>query len=538
MRIDRLEVHGFRNLGNFVVDFNEDHFSTVLIGENGTGKSNLIEAIVLIFRHLDADITVSFSYDISYRCRGRLIRAAADPGGRPRITLYEGEAERETPLSWTRFAKDRDLYLPKYIFAYYSGPSNRLEQYFIYHQARYYDQVVNDESGVPPPIRRLFYCLPEHSRWVLLAYFLRGSEPPDFLRRFFGIDQFDSALLVLKKPDWAKKWTQSKPPPSRIRQLGDARFWWSRGVVKTFLQRLWEVSLAPVRIIEPHQEDYRLKPSNEEHLYMYLPSLPALQNLNSSYADEATLFAALESTEISNLVRDVRVRVMRGGESVVFSELSEGEQQLLTVVGLMQFTRHEESLFLLDEPDTHLNPIWKLRYLDELARQAGLIGGPLDEDEAEILDKTSQLILTTHDPLTMAGLKRSQVLIFRRLLNAVEADHPSEDPRGMGVAGVLIRLFGLPSTLDIATQSKIDLRNQLLRLPHRTETENDQLAELTADLSDLGLAYDSRDPDYRAYLRALHRRTMKIGKELHELPPEEQDRLVDSILEDLIAEHN
>jgi hypothetical protein len=261
-----------------------------------------------------------------------------------------------------------------------------------------------------------------------------------------------------------------------------------------------------------------------------------LQNLNASYADEASFFAALESTEISNLVRDVRVRVKRGGESIVFSELSEGEQQLLTVVGLMQFTRHEESLFLLDEPDTHLNPKWKLRYLDELARQAGLTGGPVDEDEAEILDKTSQLILTTHDPLTIAGLKRSQVLIFKRLMNDIEVGNPSEDPRGMGVAGVLIRLFGLPSTLDQKTQEKIDLRNQLSWKTNRTEDENARFAELTEELSDLGLAYDSRDPDYRSYLRALHRRSLQIGKDLHELPPEEQDRLVDSILEELIAE--
>jgi len=38
---------------------------------------------------------------------------------------------------------------------------------------------------------------------------------------------------------------------------------------------------------------------------------------------------------------------------VIFSE---GEQQLLLVLGLLKFTAEEEALFLLDEPDTHLNP--------------------------------------------------------------------------------------------------------------------------------------------------------------------------------------
>ena len=39
---------------------------------------------------------------------------------------------------------------------------------------------------------------------------------------------------------------------------------------------------------------------------------------------------------------------------------------MLTVLGLMRITREDHCLFLLDEPDTHLNPIWKLRYFDDI----------------------------------------------------------------------------------------------------------------------------------------------------------------------------
>ena len=535
MRIDRLEVRGFRNLGDFRVDFNEDQFATVLIGENGTGKSNLIEAIVLIFRQLDADLAVPFAYEIVYLCRGQRLRVTASAGQRPEIFVGPEEAERR--LALTHFAAQRDQYLPKYVFAYYSGPSPRLRQYFEYHQNRYYTQVLNDDTGIPPPIRRLFYCLPEHSRWVLLAYFLRGDMPSEFLQRFFGIESFDSALLELKRPHWAKNWRANRLPPARIRDLGDDRFWWARGVVKTFLQRLWEVSLAPIRVIEPYQEDYRQRPVNEEHLYLYLPRASALQLLSEDYNSEASLFAAFESTEISNLVRDVRVRVKRGGESVVFSELSEGEQQLLTVVGLMQFTRHEESVFLLDEPDTHLNPVWKMKYLDELARQAGLVGiGGEEAEHSAILDQSSQLILTTHDPLTMAGLTRSQVLIFERVAEKIRVRRPNEDPRGMGVAGVLLRLFGLPTTLDQATQAKIDRRNSLLRLSSRSRIEEDELSGLSEELDELGLVYESRDPNYRRYLQALHRRNIRVVSELEASPLEDQEALVNEILDEIFAD--
>ncbi len=53
MRIDSLKIGRYKNLRDFEIDFDETQLTSVLIGENGTGKSNLFEAIVLIFRNLD-----------------------------------------------------------------------------------------------------------------------------------------------------------------------------------------------------------------------------------------------------------------------------------------------------------------------------------------------------------------------------------------------------------------------------------------------------------------------------------------------------
>ncbi|WP_448612316.1 AAA family ATPase [Geodermatophilus sp. URMC 60] len=532
MRIDWLSLPSYRNLVDFYIDFDETQFATVLIGENGTGKSNLFEAIVQIFGGLDLAEKPKFDYEIVYRCRGRRVHVTGEKGQRQRINV--GPEGDEKLLTWAGFERRKEELLPRYVFAYYSGPSERLQSYFLQHQRRFYDLLINDTSGEPPPIRRLFYCLPEHSRWVLLAYFLRQEEPAPFLKELFGIDGFDSALLVLRKPTWAYKWTAKRPPVAAIAALGDDRFWWSRGVVKTFLQRLWDLALAPISVSETHRQDYRSRDVQEERLYLFIPNVAALQQLNAAYHDEAALFAALESTEISDLVRDVRVRVRRGERSIAFSALSEGERQLLTVIGLMQFTRHEESLFLLDEPDTHLNPKWKLRYLRELTRQSGLAVEGGEEDEW--LDRTSQMILATHDPLTIAGLVSSQVQIFERTQGSTVVRAPDEDPRGMGVAGVLIQLFGLPSTLDLATQEKIDLRNDLSRLTDRSEAQEEELKALASELSDLGLAYESRDPDYRRYLQALHRWERGNERSIATLPPAEQESIVDSILDEIFGE--
>jgi AAA15 family ATPase/GTPase len=42
-----------KNLNGVEVDFDENQLMTVVIGENGTGKSNLIEALVRIVSDID-----------------------------------------------------------------------------------------------------------------------------------------------------------------------------------------------------------------------------------------------------------------------------------------------------------------------------------------------------------------------------------------------------------------------------------------------------------------------------------------------------
>ena len=64
MRIKELEIGNFKNLRDVSVEFDSDQLSTVLIGRNGTGKSNLLEALVVLFRDLDllfGDLDLLFS---------------------------------------------------------------------------------------------------------------------------------------------------------------------------------------------------------------------------------------------------------------------------------------------------------------------------------------------------------------------------------------------------------------------------------------------------------------------------------------------
>jgi ATPase subunit of ABC transporter with duplicated ATPase domains len=137
--------------------------------------------------------------------------------------------------------------------------------------------------------------------------------------------------------------------------MGDHRFWNARGIVSNFLARLYDVSLAPIRIKRRESASLWNK-QDREFLYLYIKDLATLRELVGQKPPRE-FFRDLESTYVSELIEEVRIRVKlrKNDGSVTFRELSEGEQQLLTVLGLLRFTAEEESLFLLDEPDTHLS---------------------------------------------------------------------------------------------------------------------------------------------------------------------------------------
>ena len=71
MKIKNISIEKWRNLQEFEANFTSDQFTTVLKGANGTGKSNLLEAIVWIFRFLDRGRDQpKFNYIIQYCCFG------------------------------------------------------------------------------------------------------------------------------------------------------------------------------------------------------------------------------------------------------------------------------------------------------------------------------------------------------------------------------------------------------------------------------------------------------------------------------------
>jgi predicted ATPase len=506
MKIDYLKINSrFKNLDHIEVNLDENHLMTVVVGWNGAGKSNLLEALVAIFRDLDLGESPRFAYEIKYRlgddssgdaASSLWVRVRADPTlGNSPASQYQIQTSRadqkdllgenvwlNAPLSRvTRDKQGRSDYLPRHLFAYYSGPSDRLESYFKKHRTDFYRRLLRNELQLEGEIRPLFYAKPIHSQFVLLAFFLgeSNSQELEFLNEYLGIESLDAVHFVLRRPGWAKS--------AKRNEL----FWGASGVVREFLDRLLPHALAPIKVTR--NEDVSLTGSSvtNEFFHLFLPDLEAMRAVAGSLSPDV-FFKMLESMLLSEILAEVRVRVkVRYSDGALsFRELSEGEQQLLTVLGLLKFTGGKDSLFLLDEPDTHLNPAWTVKYLGFLRKFVPI-------------QATSHVLMVTHDPLALAELEKGQVqIMWRDSDGIVHADIPEIDPRGMGYAGILTSdMFGLGSTLDEYTTNLLRKRRAILEKEIVNDADSAELDKLNRELDGMGFSTAHWDEDYREYLQ-------------------------------------
>lgn len=510
MRIDYIKIKDFKNLKNFYLDLDEDKSTNVFIGKNGSGKSNLMEAIVVIFRDLDLREKTLFDYEIQYFCRKHKVKIEGD-SEKGEINFYLNDVKISKKDFYTK-ENDNYLYLPKHVFAYYSGISNRLQMYFKKHQKKFYEALL---AGDDKSLRPLFYARLEHSYFVLLAFVsFFDPDSKSFLLKYLDLDNVESILFVLKKPYWSKKKDGS---------FEKYDFWGSRGLVKDFLERLYEFSLAPLSQIISIENELSQKKS--EATFLYIKDEESLKAFAKGYESNTDFFKFLESTYISDLIHEIKIKIKKSdGTIVTFDELSEGERQLLTVLGLLKFTKDDESVFLLDEPDTHLNPAWKFEYLNLLKNVVGK-------------SETSQIIITTHDPIIIGGLRKEEVSIFNKNDTEITTKNPDIDPKGMGVAGLLTSdLFGLSTTLDPTTQNQLHRKRQLLYKKNRTTIEEEEMQKLENELGDLDYTKTVRDPLYEKFVRSLFSRPEFQERSLTPDDIEDMGKMTDEILTEILEE--
>lgn len=294
MRLDKVSIDGFKNLRGLELDFDESQLTTVLIGQNGAGKSNLIEAITQVFRWVDLRRNEPrFRYRVTYRIQPPGPAVPNPPSvclsnfpGEPAIRVNGQEVKR------TEFEKRKTEWFPDLVFGYYSGGSRRLEALFDSHQRRYYDDIKreDDEAKVAKALeaRRLFYCRPIHGVLALLALFaFPDPKVTAELAGRLGITGFHSLLALFREPWFAKG-----------RKTSADDLWGAGGPAGRAARRFKELAFHPIALEGNAVDDYRDKKQVEPQFAAFLPSLTRLQQLAHQFNNEREMFYALEAMDI------------------------------------------------------------------------------------------------------------------------------------------------------------------------------------------------------------------------------------------------
>ncbi|WP_446354329.1 hypothetical protein [Coleofasciculus sp. A1-SPW-01] len=184
-----------------------------------------------------------------------------------------------------------------------------------------------------------------------------------------------------------------------------------------------------------------------------------------------------------------------------------------------------------------LNPHWSVDYLKLLTRVMSENSGESEEQQ------TSQILMSTHDPLVIASLFKEQIHLLKRdwQTGACKWDQPTVNPRGLGFTGILTsEMFGMRSDLDEETLADLDTKVRLVaKEDSLTPEEARELEEVNKRLEDAGFQKAFSDPYYAAFIRAWSRRYSDLMSGTRFLSPdqrEEVDQIAGEILEEVLAE--
>lgn len=338
MRLKSFTINGggYKNLdGTFPFDKNNGYIA--LIGLNGSGKSNLLEAISIVF---DGIVNMNgsgipFDYEIEYELNGHI------------NTRKKGQAKKDGKI-----CKAEELEYPSSVIACYSGEDLRLwHAVFENYHMDYFNEAVKRAYSSPKFLYVNKYC------WKIALISLvcsNNAEVKSFLKKTLNISTPIDVELEFAIDD-AKK---------EAFQTHTALSWFNRitheGLIGINLNTIatTDIFVEGKQVLESEKSKYIFN-------FLYLLSQPKKNDRN----------------KIDKLINEIKVSVNVEGNKIDFDNLSEGEKKLILIECITKVLGDENSLVLLDEPDAHTHIAMKKDLLKLISEFEG------------------QTIMTTHSPM-------------------------------------------------------------------------------------------------------------------------------------------
>lgn len=373
-RLQELHIKGYKNIQDQHFDFSVNQGLIALVGENGSGKSNLLEAISFIFNSVFHGTPTDFEYVINYSI------------GADEIILTNSTGSLSGTVNGvSKTVEDLKVqFVPSRIIANYSGEDLRLFNK-CYNPS--YDIFIKQLKAQDElPTLPMVYINKYYWDLCLLSLYFADhtirTDIADFCSLQLGIKSVKSITLEVDF-EVARNWKDNEPRQLlqaifavadlyKMSELNDDN---DKGII-IVEEKLKKVSAKITLTLDEFKDRANILYGEEEKFFLFL-------------------FAAFTSKE-NKLLKSIDFTLELYDNTVVGVEaLSEGEKKLILIEFITKILGNENSLVLLDEPDAHTHISRKKELLSAVKSFEG------------------QTILTTHSPVFVEILKENNIVFLK-----------------------------------------------------------------------------------------------------------------------------
>lgn len=376
MKIKELSLKGFKNLKGdndyFTINFNNDYNSTVLIGNNGSGKSNVIEAISSIFSALYKKTLnrLPFQFDLYYSIGNNKYRISKKLKVRYRRclsgnTTYSNISEEVFYSESVHPNAVQFENLPSQIITLYSGEESRLwKKYYKEFYIKYNSDVINNRVNIENDPKMLYV---NKYYWDIALLTMIASDVE--LSHIIGDIGINKIIIKINTGNLEKF---KKKSFNEVVSFVDNFYFDING------NRLPEDEIL---IISGDQLKIRLNSETHKRLF--------------------NLFcvAKLPKNPDDKLILDLNIEFNNG---LTTSDFSEGEKKKILLQLILTILANENTLVLLDEPDTHIHVAHK-KQIKEMIEESAV-----------------ETILTTHSPSLMNIFENQLIFLDKGKIDGKE----------------------------------------------------------------------------------------------------------------------
>lgn len=365
VKLKSLYIEKYKNLSPLTIDFEAGNGLTMLVGNNGSGKSNVLEAISGIFHDL-----FKGKDSRKIKCDYKLV-----------YTLNEVNCKIERTDGFLRCYgpkfKRREYFIeenaPNNIIGLYSGEEDRLWTSF--YESYYKAYIKRIKTNQHQERMRLMLINKYYWNVALLTLLLSKNET---LKPFIENDLSITSIAKIELRFNFKYFDD-------INEL-----------LKTFIDRInpdhkskIEYSLEDLRnnifysVLTDENGDI-LVDEHENKLLAEngVTDTEVFQNLTQAYMPKN-----------EKIIRDIIIRI---DDDITVEQLSEGEKKLILVKTVLEILSDEKTLVLMDEPDAHLHEIRKKNLYSMMGEYPN-----------------RQIVIATHSPTFIDVADQNQIKMLK-----------------------------------------------------------------------------------------------------------------------------